>query len=209
MKYRLPSMFLAATVGVIAPVSEAQAAIFVFTANLDGPSEEPPVNSLGTGTATVTFDDLAHTMRVQATFSGLTGTTTVAHIHCCTPIPGAGNVGVATPTPTFPGFPSGVTGGSYDNTLDMTLASSYNPAFVTANGGTPANAEAALLLGMQSGRAYLNIHTNAFPSGEIRGFLQPVPEPLTMLGTATAIGFGVSFKRELNKKKGQKDSELA
>jgi hypothetical protein len=59
----------------------------------------------------------------------------------------------------------------------MTLASSYNPSFVTANGGTPASAEAALFSAMAADEAYLNIHTNNFPGGEIRGFLTPVPAP--------------------------------
>jgi hypothetical protein len=67
----------------------------------------------------------------------------------------------------------------YSHLFDMTLASSYNPAFVTANGGTTATAEAALYNGMLAGTAYLNIHTSNFPSGEIRGFLK-VPEPLTL-----------------------------
>ena len=40
-------------------------------------------------------------------------------------------------------FPLGVTSGTYDNTLDMTQATSYNPAYVTATGGTTAGAEAA------------------------------------------------------------------
>jgi hypothetical protein len=53
----------------------------------------------------------------------------------------------------------------------MTSAASYNPAFVTANGGTTAGAEAALLAGLEAGQAYLNIHTTMFPGGEIRGFL--------------------------------------
>jgi hypothetical protein len=68
-----------------------------------------------------------------------------------------------------------------DNTFDLTLASSWNPAFIAANGGTPGTAEAALFMGMIEGRAYLNIHTSEFPGGEIRGFLEPVPEPATLL----------------------------
>ena len=51
---------------------------------------------------------------------------------------------VATTTPTFPGFPPGVTSGTYDNTLDTSLASAFNPAFVTDHGGTAAGAETAL-----------------------------------------------------------------
>ncbi|MBO9574457.1 MAG: CHRD domain-containing protein [Sphingobium sp.] len=30
---------------------------------------------------------------------------------------------------------------------------------------------------MGSGKAYLNVHTNVFPGGEIRGFFSAVPEP--------------------------------
>ena len=43
-----------------------------------------------------------------------------------------------------------------------------------------AGAEAALLTGLDEGRAYFNIHTSEFGSGEIRGFLQTVPEPTTV-----------------------------
>ena len=62
----------------------------------------------------------------------------------------------------------------------MTDASSYNPAFVTANGGTVAGAEAALLAGLHAGTAYLNIHTSMVPAGEIRGFLVEVPTAVQM-----------------------------
>ena len=68
-----------------------------------------------------------------------------------------------------------------DTTFDLTFASSWNPAFITANGGTTASAEAALFAGMIQGRAYLNIHSTVFHGGEIRGFLKPVPEPATLL----------------------------
>jgi hypothetical protein len=56
----------------------------IYVANLNGPSESPPNASPGTASAEVDFDIGAHTMRVQATFSGLLGTTTAAHIHAAT-----------------------------------------------------------------------------------------------------------------------------
>jgi len=59
----------------------------------------------------------------------------------------------------------------------MAEASSYNPAYITANGGTPGSAFSALLAGFDAGKAYLNIHTSFKESGEIRGFLTPEPEP--------------------------------
>ena len=116
---------------------------------------------------------MANTLHVVVAFTDLLGTTTASHIHTPTPAPGTGTAGVATTTPSFPGFPLGVTSGTYDDVLDLMLASSYNPSFVTANGGTVASAEAALAAGILAGEAYLNIHTTVVPGGEIRGFLTP------------------------------------
>ncbi|HEX5127959.1 MAG TPA: PEP-CTERM sorting domain-containing protein [Rhodocyclaceae bacterium] len=45
------------------------------------------------------------------------------------------------------------------------------------NGGSVSTAFNTLILGIEVGQSYLNIHTTAFPGGEIRGFLRPVPEP--------------------------------
>lgn len=149
----------------------------IYLADLTGAAEAPPNASPGTGMAKVTMDFDLVTMRVEASFDGLLGVTTAAHIHCCTAAPGVGTIGVATPTPSFPGFPAGVSSGSYDHTFDMTVAGSYNPGFISANGGTAGTAFAAFVMGLDSGMAYLNIHTDAFPGGEIRGFLAPVPEP--------------------------------
>ena len=169
----------------------AMATPVTFTAALSGANESPPNNSAGTGFATILYDAALHTLSVNVTFSGLTGTTTAAHIHCCTVVPNGGNIGVATETPSFNGFPLGVTSGSYLDLFDLTLASSFNAAFITANGGTVAGAEAALAAGMFSGRSYLNIHSSFRGGGEIRGFLvqaQAVPEP----GTLALLGLGLA-----------------
>lgn len=167
----------------------APAAITVYGATLTGPSEFPPNASPATGTATVTIDDVANTMLVQVIFSGLTGTTTASHIHAPTAVPFAGTAGVATQTPYFSGFPIGVTAGNYSSLFDLLSASTYNSAFVTANGGTAAGAEAALLSAMAAGKSYFNIHTTTFGGGEIRGFLVAiVPEPATWM--MMLLGFG-------------------
>lgn len=165
----------------------AFAAPILFTTTLSGPNEDPVNASPGTGTADVTIDPVAHTLRVQVTFSGLLGTTTASHIHI---INGPGDLNladtvgpVATTTPAFFGFPLGVTAGAYDMTFDSLLASTYRAGFITDAGGTAAQAEAALLAGLLEGRAYLNVHTSVFPGGEIRGFfpaVQQAPEPSTL-----------------------------
>src|ERR1700730_3629095 len=112
---------------------------------LTGPGESPANASPGTGFAVITIDTTLNTLNIVSdTFSGLLGTTTASHIHCCTAVPGTGTAGVATQVPTFTGFPLGVTSGTYDHTFDTSLASTYNPAFVTAHGGTVASAEAFL-----------------------------------------------------------------
>jgi hypothetical protein len=137
---------------------------------LSGLNENPPhPESLATGTGLITWDTVTSAMTVNAVFSGLTTPDTAAHIHCCISPPG--NAAVATTVPYFTGFPIGVTSGTYARTFDMLSAASYNPSFVTAHGGTPASAAAALLAGIAAGQAYLNIHSTQFPGGEIRGFL--------------------------------------
>lgn len=158
-----------------------------YSTVLLGANENPPNASPGIGLAIVTFDTAAHTMRVQIIFDSLAGTTTAAHIHCCAAAPD--NVGVATETPSFSGFPQGVTSGSFDSTFDMTLALSYRPGFLAdaINLGNIAMAEATLANGLAAGTAYLNIHSTSWGGGEIRGFLQPVPEPATYALVGAAL----------------------
>ena len=192
-----PTLAAAAAACALVLSLPSQAAIVTYAATLTGLAESPPVVTPGTGSATVIINDQTFSMRVIASFSGLIGNTAAAHIHCCTALPFAGNVGVATVTPTFTGFPAGVTSGSYDFTYDMTAAAgSWNNAFVTANGGTTASAFSALRNGLDSGRAYFNLHTSVHGSGEIRGLLQAVPEPGTLALALAAAGLAaVSLKK--------------
>ena len=88
---------------------------------------------------------------------------------------------MATELPSFSQFSDWVQSGTYDRPSIRTDVGTYNPDFVTANGGTAAGAEAALISAAQIGYAYLNIHTSFVGSGEIRGVLQPCQSPEPML----------------------------
>ena len=177
--------------------ANATAAPIEFVANLTGAKEVPPNASPGTGSATALFDLANHTLDLHVTFSGLTSGTTAAHIHAPTAFRFGGTASVATQVPFFDGFPIGVTSGTYDRTFDTSDSSFYNPAFLTANGGTAAGAEAVFAQALDQGKAYFNIHTENFPSGEIRGFLF-VPDAIP---TMLCLGIGLIgleiFRRKL------------
>ncbi|PWT83588.1 MAG: PEP-CTERM sorting domain-containing protein [Acidobacteria bacterium] len=183
MKKRVSLFGLLVTVLMFSAVARADQV--AFTATLTGSQEVPPSGSAGIGSALVTLDTVTNLLTVNVSFAGLGSPTIASHIHCCAP---AGtNAIVATAVPTFPGFPLGVTTGTYLMTFDLTVASTYNPAFITAQGGTVSGAQAAFIAGLNSGQTYLNIHTSEFPGGEIRGQLQAVPEPASLLLLTTGV----------------------
>ena len=198
---RPPSFVLAALLVVVPAASPALATSITYFASLSGANESPANGSPGAGTVSVTIDDSVQSLRIDTTFSGLIGTTTASHIHCCTTTPFTANAGVAVTPVTLPGFPLGVTSGTYLAVLDLTNPANFTSSFVTNfGGGTLAGAQLALWNGLAGGKAYFNIHSNVYPGGEIRGFLQPVPDDtdsLLLLGTSVAGLFGFALRRRV------------
>jgi hypothetical protein len=97
MKNALFVFCILASVSLLLPSTEA--APILFDADLNGLNEFPPNGSPGTGYALVGIDTLSHTMYVEEVFSGLEGTTTVAHMHAPTVVAGGGVRGFLTPFP--------------------------------------------------------------------------------------------------------------
>jgi hypothetical protein len=153
---------------VLALGTTVNAAIVGFTANLSGAQEVPPTGSPGTGFANVVLDDTAGTLSISLTFQNLTTPDTMGHIHCC--VPRGVNAAVALP---FTAFPLGVTSGTYTHTFVLAT---------DLTGITPA----AFISGVESFQSYANVHTTAFPGGEIRGQLIPEPASLGLLGLGLA-----------------------
>jgi len=166
----------ACSAGLALASAPAAALVIVYNVTLSGTESVPSNTSTAFGTATVTVDDLADTVGVVMSFTGLTGgNASAAHIHCCSTTDA--NAPVVIP---FTGFPT-TTSGTYSNTFS--------------------NVSAANIAGIEAGLAYINIHNATFPGGEIRGNIlaSAVPEPtsaaLTLAGLAWLAAVAVRRRR--------------
>lgn len=180
MKHVLSVLALAATAALATPAF-AQ----TYRAVASGPGESPPNASQGFSLTTI--DLTGSNLIVDLPFRDLQGTTQAAHLHCCTSDAFTGTSGIAIP---FKDFPTEVHAGSYSMAIPLYEESSYNPDFLAANGGSVKQAASALVDGIVANEAYVNIHTSAYPNGEIRGFLvaAPVPEPAEWALLAGGLG---------------------
>ena len=140
----------------------------IFQASLLPGNEVPPHVTPAFGFITVDLHSNLITLDVSETFDDLTNPASAAHIHCCAPP--SMNAPVVLP---FTGFPA-VTTGTYNHTFDLNtdLTGITAATFVTQ---------------LESGNTYANIHDATFP-GEIRGQLEPVPEPGSVILLTSVLG---------------------
>lgn len=149
--------------------STVLAADEVFTADLSGDAQVPPVDVDATGEATVTISDDESTVSWEITYSGLTGDPAAGHIHIG-PADGTGPVMIP-----------------FDSVSATGSSGSFAAADYATGEGLPDD-WAGVLTAIRAGNTYVNIHTAANQAGEIRGQLQGsgTPPPTDTVGTAEA-----------------------
>jgi hypothetical protein len=138
---RIARTIALAAVVAVVVARPASAEIITFTVSLSGAVQVPPAATGGTGTLSAQYDTQTRLLVWLATYSGMTGPPTAAHFHG--PADVGANAGVVIPLEG--GLSSPITGQA---TLSPEQAAD-----------------------LMAGRLYLNIHSAAFPGGEIRGQL--------------------------------------
>lgn len=140
--------------------------------DLEGADEVPVVITAARGELVVRIDDVNQTIAYELSYEGIEGGPVLqAHIHLgqrhttgnivvflCTNL---GNAPASPPAPATPACPAGPAG---------LVAGTLTPASVIAREaqGVGANDLDAVISAIRQGVAYANVHTTAYPSGEIR-----------------------------------------
>ena len=168
-----------------------------YTADLKGSTVSPPTGSTALGHVVVIIDFDVHRMQILTEFSGLAGTVTEAHLHGPTDEVFAGTAGTITPLPAPDGFPTGVTSGAYTSASSTSTSRRRTTPRSWLPTGLSSVARCRRLFdALGAGKAYFDIHTTAFPAGEIRGFVVDVPGDFNDDGIVDAADYVVWQKTE-------------
>lgn len=177
----------------------AQAATFSYSVPLEAEQEVAPnvstSSAQGTATGTLTGDVTSWVFSYTVEYAGLEGLLADGHIHF-------GDRGTNGPVvhfldniDSFRGTTSGTIVGDYTSE-DVLTAGTVTPDVVFNS--------------FLAGGYYFNVHSEAFPGGEIRGQIESfetatsVPEPAMFLGMLTvgALGLASRSKKTLERIKG-------
>ncbi len=184
MKRNLTVWALAANAILLCLPINSQAITFQFNAALNGASQVPANGALGTGLATLFYNDNNSALTTDDSYSftltasGLSSAVTGMHIHGPAGVGASAAIIVPLTSPIF---------------------LSLNPGSSLLIGGTGVTPPSTSFLSqLQSGLTYVNLHTTLNPAGEIRGQLLPVvtaaavPEPASYAMLLAGLGM-ISF----------------
>lgn len=139
MHHSAKSVLATAAAALLLSTGAAFAELLNFSAELSGAAEVPPADTAGTGDLVASFDTESMVFSWTITYEGLTGPATAAHFHG----PAAEGENAGPVVPISGELPSPIGG-------QATL--------------TDEQAQQ-----LQDGLWYINIHTEQYPDGEIRG----------------------------------------
>ncbi len=149
-------------------VWSAGAQIWTFNTPLSGSEEVPPTDSPASGTATGTYDQQTNVLRIIVSASGFESDLRFGHIH------------------------RGAAGQTGPVVFTLTNTSGNPRVWSSDNTFTLTEAQEADFL---SGLYYVNLHTQRFGSGAIRGQIFPVPEPASLLALGTGLALCLRRRR--------------
>jgi len=153
-------------------INSASAAIISLEANIDGSqaSAGAGTGSPGTGFASMTLDDATFLFSWNISWSDLIGTETVMHFH----------------GPALPGENAGV------------LVNFGNISGTTSPSIGSTTLDRVQVPDLLAGLWYINIHTDVFPAGEIRGQVNviPIPAAVWLFGSGLIGLIGIARRKK-------------
>jgi hypothetical protein len=132
-----------------------------FSASLTGYEETPSLSVAGTGSFSARLSGDGTSISYSLTYSGLTGPALFAHIHLGMPAIAGGVIAFLCGGGGQDACPGA--GGTVTGTIEA--ANVVGPV----GQGIAAGEFAELVAAMRFGATYVNVHTDAFPNGELRG----------------------------------------
>lgn len=191
----LANLRTAALAALLVLPGSAHAGVLSFNSVLSGDQEVPPVTTDASGTATLTVDDLAQTLSFSLNVIGINlddlfdtlveAPVGPVHLH---------NAPAGSNGPIIVPFAFDLE--TYSDTADgfSLTVEDYAYADAAALAGSDLGFGDFLSLLQDSG-SYINVHTDAFGSGELRGQVSPVPLPASAILLIAGLGGLVAMRR--------------
>lgn len=163
--FKSSTLFASMAMFVALSVS-ASAQMWSFHETLNGSKEVPANGSQTTGMAMGTYNQATKVLEIEVMSTTFTSNIRAGHIHQAA---------------------AGVNGGI----IVFLTNTGGNRDWASNNTFTLTDAQEAQFL---AGNWYVNLHTDNFPGGEIRGQLNPVPEPASLIALGAGL-IGMAIRR--------------
>lgn len=159
-------------IAVVGPSSSSSSSLSgdQFSARLTGDNEVPPVNTDATGRIRLIVNSAQDAVDYQISLSNLNGIVTGAHIHSG----GSGTNGPIVANLNVHGaFASASAGGGGGGSATTSTSTGGTVTSADLKGPLAGKQISGLIKLIEDGKAYVNVHTDQNPDGEIRGQLAP------------------------------------